>query len=147
MGLGKRLKHPAEHDLSTKYNYDAPLFGEGAIPLNRWVGMKYIVYNIDNNTHVKLETYIDTVSDVTNGAPANGGHWELVGSTEKTWMAGTSPAMTKKNHLRLSRKSPEKLPDGFRAVDVAVLRAQQHVDDAREAHVRKMGRAGGGRPC
>jgi len=77
----KELKHPASTVYSTKYNYDAPLFGEGAIPLNRWVGMKYIVYNIDNNTHVKLETYIDTVSDVTNGAPANGGHWELVGST------------------------------------------------------------------
>jgi hypothetical protein len=76
----KELKHPASTVYSTKYNSDAPLFGKGAMPLNRWVGMKYIVYNIDNNTHVRLETYIDTISDVTSAAPANGGHWELVGS-------------------------------------------------------------------
>jgi hypothetical protein len=76
----KELKHPASTVYSTKYNYDAPLFGQGTIPLNRWIGMKFLVYNIDNNTHVKLETYIDTVSDVTNGPPANGGTWKFVGS-------------------------------------------------------------------
>ena len=76
----KELKHPSSTVYSTKYNFDAPLFGEGTIPLKRWIGMKFIVFNIDNDAHVKLETYIDSVSDVTSGPPANGGHWEFVGS-------------------------------------------------------------------
>jgi hypothetical protein len=76
----KELKHPGSTVFSTKYGYDAPLFGQGVIPLNRWIGMKFIVYNIDNNSHVKLQTYIDTLSDVTNGPPSNGGHWQFVGS-------------------------------------------------------------------
>jgi len=76
----KELKHPSSTVFSTKYNFDTPLFGQGTIPLNRWIGMKFIVFNVDNNTRVKLETYIDSVSDVTNGPPQQGGHWELVGS-------------------------------------------------------------------
>ena len=35
--------------------------------------MKYCIYNIDNNTHVKLEMYLDLTSD-----GANGGIWEKV---------------------------------------------------------------------
>jgi hypothetical protein len=76
----KELKHSGSTVYSTRYNYDAPLFSQGTIPLNRWIGMKFIVYNIDNDTHVKLETYIDTVSDVAGGPPAQGGHWDFVGA-------------------------------------------------------------------
>ena len=76
----KELKHPSSTVYSTKYASDAPLFSEGAIPLNRWIGMKFIVCNIDNNAHVKFETYIDSVSDITGGPPPGGGHWDVVGS-------------------------------------------------------------------
>ena len=76
----KELKHPASTVYSTQYNSDAPLYSGGTIPLNKWIGMKFLTYNIDNNTRVKLETYIDTTSNVTSGAPANGGNWKLVGS-------------------------------------------------------------------
>jgi hypothetical protein len=77
----KELKHSGSTVYSTKYNYDAPLFADNTIPLNKWIGMKFITYNIENDKKVKLELYIDTVSDVSNGkAPLNGGHWELVGA-------------------------------------------------------------------
>lgn len=76
----KELKHPGSTVYSTTYNNDAPLFSAHTIPLNKWIGMKYLSYNIDNDKKVKLELYIDTISDVSNGkAPINGGHWELVG--------------------------------------------------------------------
>jgi hypothetical protein len=42
--------------------------------------MKFIIYNLNNNSRVKLETYIDSISDVTSGPPAQGGHWDLVGT-------------------------------------------------------------------
>jgi hypothetical protein len=38
--------------------------------------MKYLVYNIENNTKVKLELFIDTITD---GNGAGGGFWEKVG--------------------------------------------------------------------
>ncbi len=76
----KELKHPYSTVYSTGYGADAPLFGTGTIPLNRWIGMKFIVYNVDSDSHVRLLTYIDTTSDVTDGAPAGGGKWELVGA-------------------------------------------------------------------
>ena len=46
------------------------------MPENKWIGMKYIVYNLENNTKVKLELYIDTLS---NGNLVNGGVWTKVG--------------------------------------------------------------------
>jgi len=48
--------------------------------------MKYIVYNIENDTKVKLELYIDTLS---NGKPTNGGIWKKVGELID---AGTWPS-------------------------------------------------------
>lgn len=76
----KELKHPDSKVYSTKAGFDAHLFGIKTIPLNRWIGMKFLVYNVDGGTHVKLEAYIDTVSDVSNSAPLNGGNWDLLGS-------------------------------------------------------------------
>ncbi|MBD3242257.1 MAG: hypothetical protein GF331_16815 [Chitinivibrionales bacterium] len=65
----KELHHPQSghvlHD---------DLWGGPALPSNRWIGMKYIVYNVNDNTNVRLVAYIDSTS---NGA--NGGDWRKVG--------------------------------------------------------------------
>ena len=72
----KELKHPTSSYWSTGgYNTQTPLWGGSPLPENRWIGMKYLTYNIENNTKVKLELYIDSIS---NGTPVNGGHWEKV---------------------------------------------------------------------
>ena len=97
----KELKHPGSGVYSTKAGSGAPLFGAGTLPLGRWIGMKFLVYNLmDSNPGsaartaaktaaktgaeesplVRLELYIDTVSDVDVAAPAGGGHWSLVGA-------------------------------------------------------------------
>jgi hypothetical protein len=76
----KELKHPDSKVYSTKAGSSAPLFASGAFPLNRWIGMKFIVVNMPNGRDVKLETYIDSTSDVSETGPMNGGNWERVGS-------------------------------------------------------------------
>jgi hypothetical protein len=60
----------------------------GKLPLNRWIGFKFIARNIDagndgnwqNDTQVKLELYKEmSIGNVTNPTPpANGGNWVLV---------------------------------------------------------------------
>lgn len=67
----KELKHP--DGASSGYNTYLP--GK-KLPSNKWIGMKYLAYNIENNTKVKLELYIDTTS---NGDISNGGEWTLLG--------------------------------------------------------------------
>jgi hypothetical protein len=93
----KELKHPGSGVYSTQAGSGAPLFGIKTLPLDKWVGMKFLVYNLlDANpgtgagpgsaagakasSQVRLELYIDTVSDVSAAAPAGGGHWSLVGA-------------------------------------------------------------------
>lgn len=76
----KELKHPDSKVYSTRAGASAPLFPGKTIPVGKWIGMKFLAYNVDGGAHVRLETYIDTVSDVTAAPPANGGHWDLVGS-------------------------------------------------------------------
>jgi hypothetical protein len=75
----KELKHPGSGVYSTRSGSSAPLFGSGTIPLNRWFGMKFLVYNIEG-AQVRLELYMDSVSDVSSAAPAGGGQWSLVGA-------------------------------------------------------------------
>ncbi|HVX02337.1 MAG TPA: hypothetical protein VHA09_04220 [Nitrososphaera sp.] len=43
------------------------------LPRNTWVGVKFVLRNMDNDTKVKLELY----RDMTEGA--NGGRWEKMG--------------------------------------------------------------------
>jgi hypothetical protein len=84
----KELKHPGSSYWSgSGYNKQDPLWKGAALPQNRWIGMKYLCYNIQNNTKVKLELYIDSVS---NGNPQGGGHWEKVGEVidEGNWPSG-----------------------------------------------------------
>lgn len=73
----KELKHPGStYRSGSGFNTQDPLWHGATLPLNRWIGMKYLVYNILGDTKVKLQLYIDSVS---NGSPQNGGHWEKVG--------------------------------------------------------------------
>lgn len=86
----KELKHPASDYWSgSGFHKQDPLWGGMPMPENKWIGMKYIVYNTDNNSKVKLELYIDTIS---NGDPITGGYWEKVGEVtdEGNWPAATS---------------------------------------------------------
>ena len=53
-----------------------PLWGGKKLPENKWIGMKYILANINNDSNVRLRMYIDSIS---NGNPVNGGEWQLVG--------------------------------------------------------------------
>ena len=76
----KELKHPGSGVYSTKAGSGAPLFTGKTIPLNRWIGMKFLVYNLEGGVQVRLEVYIDSVSDVGAGAPVGGGQWSLVGA-------------------------------------------------------------------
>lgn len=48
----------------------------GNLPTDQWIGMKFIAYNINNDSNVKLEVYVDKIS---NGDVTNGGEWTLVG--------------------------------------------------------------------
>jgi hypothetical protein len=52
----------------TKENPETVLYADG-LPRNQWIGMKYIVYNVNDDQDVKMELWIDE----TDGR--NGGHW------------------------------------------------------------------------
>ncbi|WP_028978373.1 hypothetical protein [Sporocytophaga myxococcoides] len=83
----KELKHPtSDYWSGSGFHKQDPLWKGLAMPENKWIGMKYVVYNIENNSKVKLELYIDTLSD---GNPVNGGIWEKVGelTDEGNWPA------------------------------------------------------------
>jgi len=85
----KELKHPASsYFTSNGLNKSESLWNGNKMPENKWIGMKYIVYNMENNTKVKLELYIDTLS---NGNPINGGIWTKVGEIID---AGNWPSQT-----------------------------------------------------
>ncbi len=84
----KELRHPGSAYWSgSGYNKQDPLWKGEPLPANRWIGMKYIIYNIKNNSQVRLEVHIDSIS---NGDPKNGGRWELVGTVTDTgsWPSG-----------------------------------------------------------
>jgi hypothetical protein len=84
----KELKHPnSQYWSGSGFNTQDELWKGAKLPLNRWIGMKYLCYNIQNNAKVKLELYLDSIS---NGTPNNGGHWDKVGEVidEGNWAAG-----------------------------------------------------------
>ena len=75
-----RLRHDGKIDFEKELMHTPSAVGisqtywdGNPLPSDRWIGMKYCVYNINNNQHVKLEMYLNTDS---NGA--NGGIWEKV---------------------------------------------------------------------
>lgn len=73
----KEWKHPGTTYFSgSGYGTQDPLFGGEKLPENKWIGMKYILTNVNKNTDVCLQVYIDSTS---NGNPDSGGEWLLVG--------------------------------------------------------------------
>lgn len=49
--------------------------GAQILPVGKWIGLKYLAYNLSGQKTVKLEAYIDTIS---NGVPVQGGAWSKV---------------------------------------------------------------------
>jgi hypothetical protein len=62
----KELKHP-----DGDYVMHQAFWDGDPLPSDHWFGMKFCVYNINNNSQVKLEMYVDKI-----GTGANGGSWE-----------------------------------------------------------------------
>lgn len=75
--FGKELVH-ADSTFRGKKNMPS-LF-----PRNQWVGFKYVCRNRDNNTKVRLETYLD----MTDGI--NGGDWQRINNIDDAggWPGG-----------------------------------------------------------
>lgn len=80
----KEWKHPSSYYQSMGViGKQTPLWGGKRLEANRWIGMKFVIYNLDE-TSVKMEMYIDSTSGgvpdkLPNGNPANA-KWELVGT-------------------------------------------------------------------
>ena len=84
----KELKHPgSDYWSGSGFHTQDPLWGGDPLPLDRWIGMKYLAYNVDEGERVRLELYIDSTS---NGEPVDGGNWELVGTVTDSgnWPSG-----------------------------------------------------------
>ena len=72
----KEWKHPASYYQSMGViGRQTPLWGGKPLEANRWIGMKFVVYNLDDSS-VMLEMYIDT----TSGGETAKAKWELLGS-------------------------------------------------------------------
>lgn len=88
----KEWKHPGSYYRSgTGVGSQDPLWGGAVLPVDKWIGMKYVVYNKDAST-VRLEVYIDST---TNATPP--GKWELVGVAEDSgqdWSGASGGATT-----------------------------------------------------
>lgn len=70
----KEWKHPASYYQSMGIlGKQTPLWGGKRLEANRWIGMKFVIYNLDEAS-VKLEMYIDSIS---GGVPEKA-KWELV---------------------------------------------------------------------
>ncbi len=73
----KELHHPESEYWSTEIHTHGTLFQGGTLPSDVWIGMTYLVYNVESDSKVQLELYIDTVSQGdSNIAP----RWDKVGS-------------------------------------------------------------------
>ena len=88
----KEWKHPGSYYRSgTGVGSQDPLWGGAVLPVDKWIGMKYVVYNKDAAT-VHLELYIDSSSNATPP-----GKWELVGVAEdasQDWSGASGGAAT-----------------------------------------------------
>lgn len=99
----KEWKHPGSYYQSEGVvGKQTPLWGGAKLPNDRWIGMKFIVYNSaypdnggpdESRTSVRLELYIDSTS---NGEPASA-KWEKVGEAldeGKDWSGASGGAAT-----------------------------------------------------
>jgi hypothetical protein len=69
--IEKELKHPESAPMRQQVMWP----GLSLSPAGRWIGMKYIVYNVNNDQNVRLLLYCDTT---TGGQATNGGKWDLL---------------------------------------------------------------------
>ena len=69
---GWAFEKETAHHLDDGYTRAAGQRPSGELPLNTWVGFKYVLRNMDDNTKVKLELY----RDMTGGL--NGGSWQKI---------------------------------------------------------------------
>lgn len=76
----KELKHPESAVRESKKVWDG-----NPLPYNQWIGVKFVVYNTDNDTKVKLELY----RDLTEGV--NGGQWEKLAEYTDAGRWGSAP--------------------------------------------------------
>jgi len=85
-----RLRHDGKWDFEKELKHGdqksagySKIYPEG-LPADKWIGMKYLAYNIEGDTQVKLELWID---DTSNGDTSNGGEWRLLGTKvdDGTW--------------------------------------------------------------
>lgn len=86
-GYGAQLTYPGDflfeketsHHADNGYAQvgDKTIWSKG-MPKNQWIGYKFVVRDVDNGQHVKLETYID----ITEGK--DGGEWVKVGEFTDT---------------------------------------------------------------
>ncbi len=72
----KELTHPKSDYWWNSLHQHGKLF-DGPLPSNRWIGMKFIVYTVQNKT--KLELYIDTVSNGDSALVGDKSNWEKLG--------------------------------------------------------------------
>lgn len=90
--LEKEWKHPGSHYQSEGVmGKQTPMWGGQLLPVDKWIGMKYIVYNKDIST-VHLELYVDSTS---GGVPP--GKWEKVGEADDSgldWSGASGGAST-----------------------------------------------------
>ena len=97
-GYGAQMLYPGEMLFEKEVNHHTnngypqttaitPWPNGGPMPKNVWIGFKYIVRNIDNGAHVKLELY----RDMSDGA--NGGTWtKMIEYTDTGgWGANSTP--------------------------------------------------------
>ncbi|MCQ2060581.1 MAG: hypothetical protein MJY47_03225 [Fibrobacter sp.] len=89
----KEWKHPDSYYQSMgMIGVQTPLWGGEKLPVNRWIGMKYIVYN-SSETSVHLELYIDSIS----GGEPSLAKWEKVGEADDAgtdWSGAANGAAT-----------------------------------------------------
>lgn len=80
----KELNHPNDSP-----GQGGQMFSPSAsVPVGKWIGMKYLVYNLPGDKAVKLETYIDADSNGNGTQPSD---WKKIGETtdDGNWDAPT----------------------------------------------------------
>lgn len=72
----KELKHPtSDYWSGSGFHTQAPLWSGSRMPSDRWIGIKYLAWNLPDGKSVHLESWIDSVS---GGDPAKS-VWSKVG--------------------------------------------------------------------
>lgn len=85
----KELKHPtSDYWSGSGFHTQDPLWGGTRLPVRRWIGMKYMVWNRPDGKGVHLESWIDSVS----GGDPSKSVWSPVGSVDDTGTFAAAPS-------------------------------------------------------